>query len=254
MSRKIACITGATAGFGKAIAELFAREGYDLLITGRREERLRSLAEDLGKAGSRVLPLAFDVRNRAETEAAFENLPNEWKRIHVLVNNAGLALGREHIASGDPDDWDAMIDTNVKGLLYVTRACIPHMRHGEGADIVNIGSIAGKEVYPGGNVYCASKFAVDALSKALRQELLETGIRVAQISPGAAETEFSKVRYKGDDDKASQVYKGYVPLSASDVAETVLFAVSRPSNVCINDLVIVPAAQANSFLIKRDEA
>lgn len=251
MNQPIACVTGATAGFGRAIAELLSREGYAVMLTGRRQERLDEVAQVLRQRGGEAHTLCFDVRNRAETEKAIDRLPESWRKINVLVNNAGLALGREHIGSGDPDDWDTMIDTNVKGLLYVTRACLPLMRHGEKADIINIGSIAGKEVYPGGNVYCASKFAVDALTKALRMELLETGVRVSQISPGAAETEFSRVRYKGDEEKAKQVYGGYIPLSAQDVAETVWFVLSRPANVCINDLVIVPSAQANSFMIKR---
>lgn len=251
MNSPVACITGASAGFGRAIAELLSRQGYAVILTGRRQNRLDEVAKIIRTRGGEAHTLCFDVRDRRSTEQAIDSLPDDWKKINVLVNNAGLALGREHIASGDPDDWDTMLDTNVKGLLYVTRACIPLMRHGAKADIINIGSIAGKEVYPGGNVYCASKFAVDALTKSLRMELLETGIRVSQISPGAAETEFSQVRYKGDDEKAKNVYGGYTPLSAEDVAETVWFALSRPANVCINDLVVVPAAQANSFMIKR---
>lgn len=252
MSKPIACVTGASAGFGEAIARKFAEEGYRVIITGRRIGRLQSLANELRAKGAEVLELCFDVRSRAEVEHAVNTLAEPWRKWQVLVNNAGLALGREPIEHGDPDDWDAMIDTNVKGLLYMTRAALPLLRRNQTADLVNIGSIAGKEVYPGGNVYCASKFAVDALTKAMRVELVGSGIRVCQISPGAAETEFSQVRYKGDAQRAAEVYLGYSPLHASDIADAVWFAVNRPPHVCINDMVIVPTAQANSFTIHRE--
>ncbi len=251
MSTRIAYITGASAGFGEAIARKLAMEGYRLIITGRRKERLESLASELRTQGAEVLVRVYDVRHRSEVDADFAALPTQWRSINVLVNNAGLASGRESIESGDPHDWDLMLDTNVKGLLYVTRAALPMLKAPAHADIVNIGSIAGKEVYPGGNVYCATKFAVDALTKALRVELLGSGIRVTQIAPGAAHTEFSLVRYKGDADKAAAVYNGFEPLLADDIADALFFAVSRKSHVCINDMVIVPTAQANSFAIHR---
>ncbi len=246
-----ALVTGATAGFGEAIALQLAGEGYRIIANGRRVDRLNKLCERIHQLGGEAIACPFDVRDKSEVVQAIDGLPAGWDTLEVLVNNAGLALGRAHIAQGDPADWDAMIDTNVKGLLYVTRAVIPRMRNAMNPIIVNLGSIAGKEVYPGGNVYCASKFAVDALTKALRAELLEWGIRVSQIAPGAAETEFSQVRYKGDAQKAKSVYEGYIPLSAEDIAKTVSFIVNVPAHVCINDLVIVPKAQANSFMINR---
>ena len=251
MNNPIACITGATAGFGEAIARMFVAQGYRVILTGRRAERLETIARELANAGGEARCLCFDIRSRSATETALAELPEEWQTWKVLVNNAGLALGREFIEHGDPDDWDTMIDTNVKGLLYMTRAALPMLHRAGNADLVNIGSIAGKEVYPGGNVYCASKFAVDALSKALRVELIHTGVRVCQISPGAADTEFSRVRYKGDTTRANAVYDGFEALTADDIAEAVWFAVSRPQNVCINDMTIVPKAQANSFAIHK---
>jgi NADP-dependent 3-hydroxy acid dehydrogenase YdfG len=251
MNTPTAYITGASAGFGEAIARRLAAEGYRLVITGRRKERLDALADELRAMGTEVLVRVYDVRHRSEVDADFAALAAEWQVFNVLVNNAGLASGRDPIDSGDPNDWDLMLDTNVKGLLYVTRAALPMLKAAAHADIVNIGSIAGKEVYPGGNVYCASKFAVDALTKALRVELLETGIRVTQIAPGAAETEFSLVRYKGDAGKAAAVYDGFEPLLADDIADALFFAISRKPHVCINDMVIVPTAQANSFSIHR---
>lgn len=251
MNTPTAYITGASAGFGEAIARKLADEGFRLVITGRRKERLDALADALRANGAVVLVRVYDVRHRNEVEADFATLPTEWQTLNVLVNNAGLASGRDSIERGDPNDWDLMLDTNVKGLLYVTRAALPMLKAAAHADIVNIGSIAGKEVYPGGNVYCASKFAVDALTKAMRVELLESGIRVTQIAPGAAETEFSLVRFKGDADKAAAVYDGFVPLLAADIADALFFAISRKPHVCINDMVIVPAAQANAFSIHR---
>ena len=245
---KIALVTGASAGFGEAIAEKFAAEGWRVIINGRRKERLDALAADLEKRfNSSVLVVPFDVRNANEVESMLDGIPEEWKQIEVLVNNAGLAVGRSTIDNGELDDWERMIDTNVKGLLYVTRKVVEWMKANRRGQVVNIGSIAGKEVYSGGNVYCATKFAVDALTKAMRIEFLPLGIRVMQISPGAAETEFSLVRYKGDEEKASTVYDGYEPLRAEDIAETLWFAVTRPAHVCLNDIVIMPSAQANSF-------
>lgn len=243
-------ITGATAGFGEAIARRLADNNHRLIITGRRAERLEKLRSELNSK-TEVLPLAFDVRYRNAVEEAVDSLPSEWKSIDVLVNNAGLALGKSYLHSGSPEDWDQMIDTNVKGLLYMTRALLPSIRNSEKGHIVNIGSIAGREVYPGGNVYCASKHAVDALSKAMRIELLEDGVKVSQIRPGLADTEFSVVRYKGDVQQAKKVYQGYLALMAEDIADAVNYVLHLPQHVCINDLEITPTAQANAYLLHK---
>ncbi|MFT4770655.1 MAG: 3-hydroxy acid dehydrogenase/malonic semialdehyde reductase [Cryomorphaceae bacterium] len=248
---RTALITGATAGFGKAIAESLAKARYRLIITGRRVERLESLREEL-RSLTEVHIMPFDVRNKAEVNTAFANLPDDWKNIGVLVNNAGLALGKSNIEGGLTEDWDQMMDTNVKGLLYVTKAAIPLLKNSKDAHIINIGSIAGTEVYPSGNVYCASKHAVNALSKALRIELLPYAIRVSQIRPGLADTEFSVVRYKGDEEKASQVYKGFDALLAEDIARAALFILESPRHVCINDLEITPTSQANAYLLEKN--
>jgi NADP-dependent 3-hydroxy acid dehydrogenase YdfG len=241
----IILITGATAGFGRATAVKFAKNGYNLIITGRRKERLEELANELSGYNVRVFQLNFDVRSKEETESAIHSLPADWKNIDILVNNAGLASGLSHIEDGDTDDWDRMIDTNIKGLLYVTRVVAPLMVSRKKGHIFNISSIAGKEVYENGNVYCASKHAVDALSKAMRIDLLKHGIRVTNIAPGMAETEFSIVRFKGDSEKADAVYKGVDPLVARDIAEVIFFCASLPEHVCINDLVITPTQQAD---------
>lgn len=245
----IALVTGASSGFGEAIARILAGNGYNLIITGRRKARLEQVADDLTALGAEVLVLEMDVRDREQVNQLAFDLPVGWRTINVLVNNAGLALGRHAVDEADPLDWDGMLDTNVKGLLNVTRAFIPYMKHNAQRDIVNIGSIAGKEVYAGGSVYCASKHAVDALTKAMRIEFLKYNIRVTQIAPGAANTEFSMVRYKGDVAAADQVYQGFEPLLAVDIAEALYFVISRPAHVCINDMVIMPAAQANSTTI-----
>lgn len=242
-------VTGATAGFGEAIARKLADEGMRVIITGRRKERLADLAASIGT--DQAFPLAFDVRDADAVDAALEKIPQDFAQIDLLVNNAGLAVGRSTIDNGELEDWDRMIDTNVKGLLYVTRAVVQGMKQRRSGHIVNIGSIAGKEVYPSGNVYCASKFAVDALTKAMRVDFLPLGIKVTQIAPGAAETEFSMVRYKGDEEKAKKVYEGYQALTADDIADTLWYAVSRPPHVCLNDIVITATAQANSFHIHR---
>lgn len=250
-------ITGATAGFGEATARRFAAEGWRVIVTGRRKERLEALRKELeGLHGTVegppiIHPLHFDVRDNAAVEAAIASLPEAWKAIDVLVNNAGLAAGLAPIQEGDLADWNTMLDTNVKGLLHVSRAVMPGMIARGRGHIVNIGSVAGKEVYPRGNVYCASKHAVDALTKAMRQDLLPHGIKVTQIAPGLAETEFSLVRFKGDEAKAKQVYLGMEPLRAEDIAELVWFAATRPPHVCINDLVVMPTAQAASALVHR---
>lgn len=243
----IAFITGATAGFGKATAIKFAQFGWDVIITGRRQSRLDQLEQEIIETyETKVFTLSFDVRNNDEVVAAIQSLPHEWKKIDVLVNNAGLASGLAAIQDGDLSDWETMIDTNVKGLLYVTKAILPFMTERKSGHIINIGSIAGKEAYAKGNVYCATKHAVDALSKSMRIDLLPFGIKVTAINPGAAETEFSIVRFKGDTEKAAQVYKGYEPLKPEDIAEVIYFAASRPAHVVLNDIIITPLAQANT--------
>lgn len=253
----IILITGATSGFGEATARRFASEGWRVIITGRRKERLEALRKELqGLHGTVegppiIHPLHFDVRDNAAVAAAIGSLPEEWKSIDVLVNNAGLAAGFDPIQDGSLDDWNRMLDTNVKGLLHVSRAVIPGMISRGRGHIINIGSTAGKEVYPKGNVYCASKHAVDALSKAFRQDLLPHGIKVTQIAPGMAETEFSVVRFGGDAARAKQVYAGVQPLTGEDIANLAWFAANLPAHVCINDLVVTPTAQANSTTVHR---
>ncbi|MBC7868519.1 MAG: SDR family oxidoreductase [Gloeobacteraceae cyanobacterium ES-bin-316] len=250
---KIALITGATAGIGEACARLFAAEGYSLVLTGRRKERLEQLSLDLKQSTGADIKLLFvDVRNRSAVEQQLNELSEEWKSIDVLVNNAGLSLGLEPFNEGNPDDWDTMIDTNIKGLLYVSRVVSNWMIKRTKGHIVNLGSIAGKETYANGNVYCATKHAVDSLNKAMRIDLLPYGIKVTGIHPGAVETEFSEVRFKGDIERAKKVYQGFQPLVAQDVAETILFAVSRPAHVTINDLVIMPTAQASATHFKKE--
>ncbi len=242
---KTIMITGATAGFGRATAVKFAENGYNIIITGRRKERLDKLKDELVKFGNiKVLSLNFDVRNQKEVASVIENLPAEWKAIDILVNNAGLAVGLGHIDKGVIDDWDRMIDTNVKGLLYVTRAVAPLMVARNSGHIFNLGSIAGKDAYENGNVYCASKSAVDSLSKSMRIDLLKHNIKVTHIAPGMAETEFSLVRFKGDEEKAGAVYKGIDALTASDIADVIYYCATLPSHVCINELVITPTQQA----------
>jgi 3-hydroxy acid dehydrogenase / malonic semialdehyde reductase len=242
---KTIMITGATAGFGKAIAKKFASNGYDVIITGRRKDKLDKLENELLSSGKiNVLSLNFDVRKKDEVAAVIGNLSSKWKAIDILVNNAGLAVGLDHIDAGDTDDWDRMIDTNVKGLLYVTRAVAPLMVSRNTGHIFNIGSIAGKDNYENGNVYCASKSAVDSLSKSMRIDLLKNNIRVTHIAPGMAETEFSLIRFKGDKEKADSVYKGIDALSAEDIADAVYYCATLPAHVCINDLVITPTQQA----------
>jgi 3-hydroxy acid dehydrogenase / malonic semialdehyde reductase len=243
---KIVLITGATSGFGKAIAEKFASQKWNCIITGRRSDRLHALADELRENHQvRVLSLVFDVQKKDEVYQNLGNLPEEWRDVDVLVNNAGLALGRDTIDEGNVADWETMIDTNVKGLLYVTKVIVQRMVERNHGHIINLGSVAGKEVYPKGNVYCASKFAVDAISKSLRIDLLPHKIKVTAIHPGAADTEFSIVRFKGDEEKASSMYNGFTPLTAEDVADTVWYCASLPPHVCINDLVITCTAQAD---------
>jgi NADP-dependent 3-hydroxy acid dehydrogenase YdfG len=239
-------ITGATTGFGKATALRFAENGYNIIINGRRKELLDVLEKELIAFGKiKILPLNFDVRKKDEVESVIGSLTEEWKKIDILVNNAGLAVGLDHIQNGNTDDWDRMIDTNVKGLLYVTRAVAPLMIARNKGHIFNIGSIAGKETYENGNVYCASKFAVDALSKSMRIDMLKNNIKVTLISPGMAETEFSLVRFKGDEQKAKNVYKGINALTTDDIADVIYYCATLPDHVCINELVITPAQQAS---------
>ncbi|MET0243137.1 MAG: SDR family NAD(P)-dependent oxidoreductase [Flavitalea sp.] len=246
---RIVFVTGATSGFGKAIAEKFAANNADLVITGRRKDRLEQLSSELqSKYGVRVKSLVFDVQKRNEVEEAINSLPADWQKVSLLVNNAGLALGRDYFDEASLDDWETMIDTNLKGLLYVTKALLPFMKGTGAGHIINIGSTAGKEVYEKGNVYCATKHAVDAISKAMRIDLLRFGIKVTAVHPGAADTEFSNVRFKGDDQQAAKVYEGYRPLIAEDIADICYYCATLPAHVCINDLVVTCTAQANSFL------
>jgi 3-hydroxy acid dehydrogenase/malonic semialdehyde reductase len=250
---KAVFITGATSGFGKAIATEFAAHGRDLIITGRREERLQDLAKSLAFTyGVEVISLCFDVRSEADVNDAIASIAEEYGHtIEILVNNAGLALGRGPIDTGLTEDWNQMIDTNVKGLLYMTKAIIPFMKANKKGHIVNIASIAGKEVYPGGNVYCASKHAVDALSRAMRMDLVDYGIKVTNIAPGAAETEFSLVRFKGDEVTAKNVYNGFEPLIAEDIAELVYFVCTRKGHVSVQDVTVAPSAQASATIFKK---
>jgi len=249
----IILVTGATSGFGKAIAEKFAANNWNCIITGRRKEKLFSFADELkNKYNIKVLPLVFDVQKRKEVFDALNDLPQEWKAIDVLVNNAGLALGRDSFENANLDDWDTMLDTNVKGLMYVSKAIVPYMIEKKQGQIINIGSIAGKEVYQYGNGYCASKHAVDAISKGMRIDLLSKNIKVTAIHPGAAETEFSLVRFKGDTDKAASVYQGFIPLYAQDIANIVYYAATLPPSVCINELTVMPTAQANAYLFHKE--
>ena len=249
-------VTGATSGFGEAIARRFAASGYDVILTGRRADRLQNLQNELQQAhpGIRLHSLCFDVRDKEAVARAMDELRTHFSRIDILVNNAGLAAGLAPIQEGDTDDWDQMIDTNIKGLLYITRQIAPMMQRQCGGHIFNIGSTAAKTVYRNGNVYCATKFAVDALNQAMRIDLLPYGIKVTGIHPGMAETEFSTVRFKGDAARACQVYEGVDPLQATDIADIVHYCASLPPHVCINDLTVTCLTQANSFYsIKNEE-
>jgi NADP-dependent 3-hydroxy acid dehydrogenase YdfG len=250
--KKIALITGATSGIGKATAELFAQKGIHLILCGRRQERLEQIAQALAPA-TQVLTLCFDVRNLEQVNQMLNTLPQDWQNIDILINNAGNAHGLEPIQTANINDWDAMIDINVKGLLYVSQWVIPRMTARKAGHIVNIGSIAGKEVYPNGNVYCASKFAVDALTQGMRIDLNPFGIKVSQVAPGLVETEFSLVRFKGDAERAKKVYEGYQPLTAHDIAETIWYIVSAPAHVQIADVVILPTAQASATIVNKNQ-
>lgn len=250
--KKIALVTGATSGIGEAAAIELGSHGYDVIVTGRRDDRLQALKTKLEAAGVNVLPLCFDVRDEAEVKSAIGNLPAAWQNIDVLVNNAGLASGLSLLQEGDTEDWNRMIDTNIKGLLYVTHYVSPGMVERKSGQIINLGSIAGKEVYPNGNVYCATKHAVDALTKAMRIDMLPYNVRVTQICPGAVETEFSIVRFHGDKARANKVYDGFESLVAKDIADCIWFCVSRPPHVNVNDMVVMPAAQASATLFHKE--
>jgi NADP-dependent 3-hydroxy acid dehydrogenase YdfG len=255
LQNKIALVTGASSGIGEACSRRLAKDGSRLILNARRTERLEALAKGLRQEyGASSLIRPFDLRNLDHVKAAIEKLPSEWQPIDILINNAGLARGLEKLQEGRFEDWDEMIDSNVKGLLYVTRIVLPMMLSRGSGHIVNIASIAGIQTYPRGNVYCASKAAVRVLSDGLRQDLLGTPIRVTTISPGLVETEFSKVRFRGDTERAAQVYRGLTPLTADDVADAVLYAVTRPLHVNINEIVILPTDQASSTLVHRREA
>jgi 3-hydroxy acid dehydrogenase / malonic semialdehyde reductase len=252
--QKIALITGASSGIGEATARLLSRNGYDLILTARRNDRLKKVASEIKKESKcNILELIFDVRSQAEVQKHVSSLKEGWEKVDLLVNNAGLAAGLSSVQDGLVDDWERMIDTNIKGLLYMSRAVIPLMAERKTGHIVNIGSIAGKEVYPNGNVYCGTKYAVDAITKGMRIELLPHNIKVTSICPGAVETEFSTVRFHGDAKRAKGVYKGFTPLDGNDIADAILWVVTRPAHVNINDMLIMPTAQANATTILRLE-
>ena len=251
---KTILITGATSGIGKASAELFAKNNYQVIITGRRKDRLEKLAKKLTeKYNANTYILNFDVQDKNATNEAIDSLPKEFQNIDILLNNAGLALGKSPFDQADMQDWETMIDTNVKGLLYVSRAVIPFMKKNKKGHIINIASIAGKEVYPNGNVYNASKFAVNALTKAMQIDLLKDNIKVSSVAPGMVNTEFSTVRYKGDKTKADETYKGFTPLYAEDIAEVIFFVATRPPHVNINDVLVMPSAQATATIVRKNE-
>lgn len=250
---KTVLITGATSGIGRATAQILAEKGYNIIITGRRTNRLMQLEKELHqKYKTRVLSLSFDVQDKTAVKKAIEHLPSDWKQIDILINNAGLASGFEKIHEGKLEDWEVMIDTNIKGLLYMTRQVVPEMVKAGSGHIINVGSIAGREVYPKGNIYCGTKHAVDALTKSMRIDLLEYGIKVTAINPGAVETEFSNVRFHGNSELANKVYKGYQPLTAEDVASCIIFSIETPPHVNINEILVMPAAQANATLFKKN--
>ena len=253
MKGRTVFITGASAGIGKACAEAFASAGASLLLAARRVDRLGELAAELdAKHGTRCHCIELDVRRRARVEDAIGTLPAPWKEIDVLVNNAGLGRGMDKLQEGSPEEWEEMIDTNVKGLLYVTRAVVPGMVARGRGHVINIGSLAGRELYPGGNVYCASKFAVKALTRGLKMDLLGTPVRVSTVDPGMVETEFSVVRFRGDKDRASSVYKGLKALTGEDIADAVLWVATRPLHVDVTEMVVLPTAQASATLNYRE--
>lgn len=249
---KITLITGATSGIGRSCAYIFAQNNHDLIITGRRKDHLDEIAGELkSKYNIRVHPIVFDIRDNEAVIKAISSLPEEWNEIKILINNAGLAVGLNTIQEGVVDDWERMIDTNLKGLLYISRAVLPKFVDQNYGHVINIGSIAGKEVYPNGNVYCATKHAVDALTKSMRIDMVKHGIKVTQVAPGAIETEFSLVRFKGDKNMADNIYKGFQPLLPEDIANVVFYVTTLPTHVNINDLVIMPTDQASSTVFNK---
>ena len=249
---KITLITGATSGIGRSCSYVFAKNKHDLIITGRRKDRLTEISDELkSKYNINVLTLPFDIRDNNSVKEAIMSIPADWRNIEILINNAGLAVGLGTLQDGDIDDWERMIDTNVKGLLYISKAVLPLLVSHNTGHVINIGSIAGKEVYPNGNVYCATKHAVDALNKAMRIDLVKHGIKVTQIAPGAIETEFSIVRFKGDKVKADGIYAGYQPLMPDDIANVAYYVTTLPAHVNINDLVIMPTAQASATVFNK---
>jgi 3-hydroxy acid dehydrogenase / malonic semialdehyde reductase len=251
MEKRIVLITGATSGIGEATALLLAENNFKLILCGRRKDRLETLKNKLATF-TEIHTLEFDVRDRKAVKKAFSEIPQPWKKIDVLINSAGNAHGLDPIQTGNVDDWDAMIDINVKGLLYVCHEIVPGMAERKAGHVINIGSIAGKEVYPNGNVYSASKFAVDALTRGMRIDLNANGVKVTSINPGLVETEFSLVRFKGDTQRAAQTYKGLDPLKGKDIADLILFTITRPAHVVLADITIFPTAQASSMHVKRD--
>lgn len=254
MKNKIVLITGATSGIGEGCARRFAAGGYDLIITGRTESKLATLQSTLeAEHGVKVLPLCFDVRDRKATQKAIDSLGEEWKQIDVLVNNAGLARGLDREYEGSMDEWDEMIDTNIKGLLTMTRLVVPSMVERNHGHVINIGSLAGDAAYPGGNVYCATKSAVKTISDGLRIDLAHTKVRVTNVKPGLVETHFSNVRFRGDDDRADNVYRGIKPLTGDDIADVVFYAASAPEHVQIAEVLVLATHQANSMVCHRDE-
>ncbi|MEW5763348.1 MAG: SDR family oxidoreductase [Acidobacteriota bacterium] len=253
MKDRIVVVTGASAGIGAACARAFARVGARVILTARREDRLRDLAAELLREhGTPTLALALDVRDKVRVQAVLGGLPPGWSEVDVLVNNAGLGRGLDRLHEGSPDEWDEMVDTNLKGLLYVTRAILPGMVARGGGHVIQIGSVAGREVYPGGNVYCATKFAVKALSRAMKVDLLGTPVRVSTVDPGMVETDFSTVRFRGDRERAAKVYQGLKPLTPEDIAEIVVWVASRPQHVDITELVVMPTAQSSAMLVHRE--
>jgi len=252
LKNKIVFISGASSGIGMACAHAFAKEGANLILAARRKEKLEQLASELKKGfNTESKILSFDIQNHQETKTAFGSLPEEWKNVDVLINSAGLAKGMQKLQEGDPEDWDVMINTNIKGLLYLTREVLPYMVKRESGHIINLGSTAGHDVYPSGNVYCATKFAVNAISQSLRIDVLDKSIKVSSVDPGMVETEFSLIRFSGDADRAKNVYKGVEPLTPQDVADAILYCATRPKHVNINEIILTPIAQAQSNFVVR---
>lgn len=253
LKNKIVLITGASAGIGAACAKAFAQQGAKLILNARREERINNLSVSLTKKyGTQIKKMILDIRDHSMIKESFNSLPDKWKKVDILINNAGLAKGTDKIQDASVEEWEEVIDTNIKGLLYITREVLPHMIERERGHIINLGSVAGREVYIGGNVYCATKFAVNAISKAIRADCLDKKIKVSSVDPGMVETEFSIVRFHGDKEKAKKVYEGLQPLTPEDIADAVLYCATRPPHVNINEILLTPLAQASAFYSVRD--